>query len=713
VRIAPLIVVVIQNKFLHFWSGQDPCRYIRQHSKRGWDRSRGQLAAGEAKIVEKPLRSLARAVALLVCAISTSANAQPGNGVTAGELHVEPPTLENIGIEWRIVGDENHNAAVDVKFRLKSETKWHQGLPLLEVMGKRETTPVTTGLFANAITVVSPNMFAGSIFDLKPDTAYEVKLVLSDPDGVSGSVERTVTIRTRPEPMPAEGGKVYHVYPFGFKGSRQEPSFDGLLAAYYEGSIGGDWYNVYKPRVRPGDIILVHAGVYKDDRWHYSHEIRTTPPNSECCKTTGDGTYYLYAKGEPNKPIVIKAAGDGEVIFDGDGNNNLFNVMAADYNYFEGLTFRNTFITFEAGLKKIAGAKGITIKHSKFIDIGVGIHTDFSGSGNFYIADNEFTGRNNSTYFIGWDSPWWRKLPEYQEGSRMLSQYAVKVYGPGNVIAYNKVRNFHDGIDNATYGDPDDAYGLQPSSIDIYNNDISNMHDNCVEADGSLHNIRVMRNLCTNIGEHALSLQPNIGGPAYFIRNVVYNNRTGAKLWDPSSGAIYYNNTWFSGFHPGGARTANIHLRNNLFLRQDLGAPVLQVSTSTPYSSSDYNGFFAGEGAAPFQWSVVQGAVSANASPVPTFKTLKEYARATGQDRHSIMIDYSAFMDVKPVDRGAPITTLYDGGKLDFRLSPNSPAIDRGVVIPNITDGYVGKEPDLGALEQGQPVPHYGPRPVN
>jgi hypothetical protein len=77
------------------------------------------------------------------------------------------------------------------------------------------------------------------------------------------------------------------------------------------------------------------------------------------------------------------------------------------------------------------------------------------------------------------------------------------------------------------------------------------------------------------------------------------------------------------------------------------------------------------------------------------------------------MIDYSAFMDVKPVDPQAPITTLYDGSKLDFRLSPNSPAIDRGVVIPNITDGYVGKAPDLGAMEQGQPLPHYGPRPVD
>ena len=51
-------------------------------------------------------------------------------------------------------------------------------------------------------------------------------------------------------------------------------------------------------------------------------------------------TYYLTADGTPEMPIAIKAAGDGEAIFDGDGNFALFDVKAADYTYFEGLTFR-------------------------------------------------------------------------------------------------------------------------------------------------------------------------------------------------------------------------------------------------------------------------------------------------------------------------------------------------------------------------------------
>ena len=64
--------------------------------------------------------------------------------------------------------------------------------------------------------------------------------------------------------------------------------------------------------------------------------------------TVSSGTYFLTQSGTPDKPIVIKGAGDGEAIFDGDGAYNLFNVMAANYNYFEGLTIRNTDLAFQA-----------------------------------------------------------------------------------------------------------------------------------------------------------------------------------------------------------------------------------------------------------------------------------------------------------------------------------------------------------------------------
>jgi hypothetical protein len=44
---------------------------------------------------------------------------------------------------------------------------------------------------------------------------------------------------------------------------------------------------------------------------------------------------------------------------------------------------------------------------------------------------------------------------------------------------------------------------------------------------------------------------------------------------------------------------------------------------------------------------------------------------------------------------------------LDFRIIPNSVAVDRVAVLPNITDGFSGRAPDLGALGIGQASPHY------
>jgi len=111
----------------------------------------------------------------------------------------------------------------------------------------------------NSIDYIAPNLFAGSIFDLEPDTEYECQFLMSDPDGVDGEDQKTVIVRTRPEPKPFAGGNVYHVYPNDYKGPRQEPTFANLMAAYYTGWCEADWWAVAPPRVQPGDTILVHA----------------------------------------------------------------------------------------------------------------------------------------------------------------------------------------------------------------------------------------------------------------------------------------------------------------------------------------------------------------------------------------------------------------------------------------------------------------------
>ena len=635
------------------------------------------------------------------------------NNTVPGEFLIDPPTLVSLGFAWKIAGDDNRNARVDVTYRRKGDAQWKKALPLLRLQHEQVFGGVPREGGNHYYSYVAPNMFAGSILNLEPGVEYECRFVLSDPDGVKGKAEKTVTARTRQEPQPADGGHVYHVYPFDYKGTKQEPAFTGLLAAYYMGSDESDHSNALPPRVQPGDTILIHAGVYKDSRFNYGGFDRNIPAYG----TPFDGTYYLTQSGTPEKPIVMKGAGDGEVVFDGDGCQNLFNLMGGNYNYFEGITVRNTNVAFLLGIKNIAGSSGFTLKHSRLENIGRGVEGDWSGSKNFYIADNVFIGRHNPDKLQSWtEAQIWAKFPGYP--APITSEYAVKVYGQGHVVAYNYAANWHDGIDVATYGDPDGTPNpiedRLPVSIDFYGNDFYNMADNCIEADGGARNIRVFDNRCFNSAQGAFSAQPTFGGPLYFFRNLVYDAITGGplKFIDTPAGVLVYQNT-FVGQGRLMRPASNVHFRNNLFLGDGYLEPAFNVSTYTNYSTSDYNGFRPNPGVNnAFDWDSPPFETAADYQHDPVtrhFKSLQEYSQATHQDQHSILIDFDVFAKVTIPDKQDP-QHLYKPDEFDFRLKPGSRAIDAGTELPSITDDFTGRAPDLGAYELDRPLPHYGPR---
>jgi hypothetical protein len=240
-----------------------------------------------------------------------------------------------------------------------------------------------------------------------------------------------------------------------------------------------------------------------------------------------------------------------------------------------------------------------------------------------------------------------------------------------------------------------------------------------------MHNVRVMRNVLINSASHPMSTQPSVGGPIYFIRNIVYHAPGGSTRASANSpGVIFYHNTVTSETAPGSL--SNSHWRNNLMLGQSNAAAIFTVNTSTNYTTSDYNGFRPNPGESPaFQWNspassdigpgtvTLQGpATGAGGIERRGYATLQEYQNATGQDRNSVLVDYDVFMNVPQLDRDpSRIQRLYRFEDYDFRLKPGSAAIDRGVPIPNVNDGFTGAAPDLGALEAGQPLPIYGPRP--
>ena len=169
--------------------------------------------------------------AVLLLALLCAGQARAQTATASGRLVVDAPTLTAIGVEWVITGDDNRNAAVEVSYRRKGEQAWKKALPLLrihhEVVNSWEPpfrpvdpTPANpNGERENPWHYDTGNMFAGSILNLPPDTDYECRFALSDPDGVSGEKEKIITVHTRKEPQPAAGGHVFHVYPIGWKGS--------------------------------------------------------------------------------------------------------------------------------------------------------------------------------------------------------------------------------------------------------------------------------------------------------------------------------------------------------------------------------------------------------------------------------------------------------------------------------------------------------------
>jgi len=199
------------------------------------------------------------------------------NGVTPGQTRIYS-TIYSVGVEWDLSGDVNHNATVNVQYRIQGASAWKSGLPLVRVDN-----------------TYNGNGFAGSIFFLNPDTSYEVALDLSDPDG--GAENRMLMVATRPLPTLPTGGRTFHVVPGsgGGDGSATSP-FKGIAAA--------------QAVAQPRDIFLVHAGSY-------------------------GGRPTFSVPGVARNYIVWKGAGDGEALFV-DGLN-----FGASHVWVEGLTVRN------------------------------------------------------------------------------------------------------------------------------------------------------------------------------------------------------------------------------------------------------------------------------------------------------------------------------------------------------------------------------------
>jgi hypothetical protein len=557
--------------------------------------------------------------------LGTALPCRAGDNTIPGEVTTPYPTVTNLAVEWLIDGDDNLDCMVKVEHRMAGEKAWREAMPLRRVPAGEDADarrPFTWG-----------NKLSGSIFDLKPDTEYEIRLSLEDPDG--GSAKKDLRVKTRSVPKPAPDAVEKWAYPRTFRDS-------------LEG-------------VEPGDILVLAPGYY--------------------------GDLVLPRDGEPGRSIVIRSDRSHDVI---NSTFDSIDLTGRKHIIIDGVTVR--------GSVNLLGAEEVAVRHCR-IEAKYGIIAKKSpGCKNCYIADNVVT------YVMPWIGYGLGCCLEY--GGAACVGEGIEITGPGNVICYNRVKGYRDCISFM-----EDLWVNDQRCIDVYNNDIYIGADDGIEADFAMGNCRIMRNRLTNCFI-PLSSQPGLGGPTYFMNNVMYNIiHCIYKLARSSKGDVVLHNTVVK-VGDGFMVTHNPTLalfRNNLMIGGKGGEPgggafgrygsgpghAVSFPRASATCDMDYDGV--GTFGTPFKAIVGR----------KTMDSFEEFTRQTSE-KHAVLVDMSVFNDKVEF----PDPAIPEREPVDLRLKPGSVAVDAGLYIPGINDGFTGSAPDIGAYELGHEIPHYGPRPL-
>ncbi len=382
------------------------------------------------------------------------------------------------------------------------------------------------------------------------------------------------------------------------------------------------------------------------------------------------GTYSGFSvpvDGTAAEPLVIRA--DGRVVVKGE-----IGLYFRKYVQVRGLVVH--------GRIRANGSANVAIIGNRISgDPAGGIQLELD-SRRAYIAKNTVTG----------PTPW-RNAAVGADGDN--TGEGILVTGPGHVIERNTASGWRDCISTM-----EDDGAIDQYSIDIRANRLFHCADDAVEADFCFHNCRVTDNLITS-SFVALSSQPGLGGPTYFIRNRAYGILYAPfKLYRGSVGDVILHNTMVKHGDALNIYSGVLHrrqyVRNNLFLGGP-GGTYGGYSGDSGYvmslaydrgGSYDYDGY----GTARKQFKGVFRDVH---------WTGVAELRALTTEKHAVRIGFGIF--TKPMTYPAKAFKHYRTPA--FALRAGTAAIDAGRPLTGL--GLpTGSAPDLGAIQLGQkPVP--------
>ena len=634
-------------------------------------------------------------ILLISPAIVLSANSVSLNSVeTYGTFHAG-------GIVATITGDDNRGASAELRWREAGETSFRIGHPLSRI---------------------DATHFVGSLFWLEPDTSYEVQVIVSDPDGVTGSPSPVTSLVTRSENLPEPSIRTLYV---AISGNDTNPGTNP----------GAPLRTIQRAATlsQAGDLILIEPGVYRE-----SVSVPRSGTASQPIVFRGNGGGVILDGSDETIENGVPWSSVGNGVFSrvtGFPTSHVVTNLGRLYKYgglpdlqalgagppggffFDGATL---YVKFSSGTSPVLhqmyvarfedgfyldGLSHVRIENMEIRHFGSGSY----GKGIYLRYCSDITVRNCRIHGFGSSGIWVkggdRNLIEdneiwdtsiftwpwgYSKGSSAENNGVTftNEIGRGNVVRRNTIHGTFNGVGPCGSSAP--LSGIT-NETDLYDNLFYEHTDDGFEPEGYCSNVRMWNNFVKDV-HMVFAVAPAAPGPTYVLQNVGYrfgNTRTSQQDGYTASalkinsgystpiGPLYlYHNTFFTDApNTDGVALLNPGSSTLITARNNIIAGTRYVLYKVNPVVLDWNGddFYTTDTTRFVYW---QGT---------PYYSLSSFRSGTGQEFQGLSV--------------APDFVNPAAG--DFGLVAGSALINGGVLIPGINDDYVGDAPDIGAYEYG------------
>jgi parallel beta-helix repeat protein len=578
---------------------------------------------------------------------------------------------------------------------------------------------------AHALTRVDATRFVGSVFWLLPGLSYEVRITLSDPDGVTGPATALAALTTRAATLPEPTVRTLYVATTGNDANPGTSPGAPLRTMQRAADLS-----------QAGDLVLIQPGVYREtvtvprsgtasqpivfrgngpavvldgaDAAIAAGVAWTPATNGVYTRVTGFPTGHvvtelgrLYRYDTLSALRSLAAGAPGGFFFDGATLHVKFADQSAPSAHVMHVARLEDGFFLDG--RAFVRVENLEIRHFGSGDYGKGVYLRFSsdvvvrncrihengrtgvwikGGDRHRVEDNEFW----DTSVFNWD--WFLVKGSSAEGDAV---YMSDDVGRGHVLRRNRLHGSFNGM--MPCGELPPPSGLT-NEIDIYDNFLYDHNDDGLEPERYCSNIRIWNNRIDDT-HMAIAVAPAAPGPVWIVRNVAWrigNTRTSQQDgWlasalkinstypEPVGPLFVYHNTFLTDvpgtdavalFNPG--ESTFIRARNNVLS----GTRYALYKVNPASWSGNYDDLHTTDPSRLVSW---EGTL---------YNTLAQYRAGQGQELQGIS--------------APPQLVNPQGG--DFRPAPGSPLVDAGLVLPGINDGHDGTAPDIGAFERSDRI---------